>query len=103
MGWLSGVFGERQSVEVDCTVEVENHFDALFTHVDLPDEVKVEPGDEVQVLGDPIEVPYGETAAFKRRAKVIRARPQERLWTRLTGDLEFMELLEFSFSSSNKL
>ncbi|MEO1018713.1 MAG: hypothetical protein AAFY56_13635 [Pseudomonadota bacterium] len=88
---------------MDCTVEVENSFDSLFTHVALPDDVTVEPGDEVQVLGNPIDVPFGENALFERRATVIRARPIERLWTRLTGDLEFMELLEFSFSSARKL
>lgn len=103
MGIVETIFGKRESFEVDCTVEVENSFDSLFTHVALPDEVKVEPGDEVQVLGEPIEVPFGENAVFERRAEVIRARPVERLWTRLTGDLEFMELLEFSFSSSRKL
>ncbi len=103
MGIMAMIFGERESFEVDCTVEVENSFDSLFTHVALPDHVLVEPGDEVQVLGSPIAVPYGESAMFERRAKVIRARPVERMWTRLTGDLEFMELLEFSFSSGRKL
>ena len=32
-----------------------------------------------------------------------RASAPERLWVRLTGDFEFMELLEFSFSSGEKL
>ena len=33
-----------------------------------------------------------------RTATVTRASALERLWTKLTGDLEFIELYEFSFS-----
>ena len=33
-----------------------------------------------------------------REAVIYRASKLEQLWTRLTGDLEFMELCEFSFS-----
>jgi hypothetical protein len=53
----------------------------------------------VKVHGDPIAVPYGEKAVFTRTATVKRAGPLERAWTKATGDIEFMELLEFSFSS----
>jgi len=92
----------RSTLEVPCTVEVENSFDFLFTNVEL-DGVEVGPGDEVLVHDPPTDVPYGERVVVERRATVIRAGWPERLWTRLTGDLEFMELLEFSFSSGNKL
>ena len=97
-GWLTG----RRSVQVPCTVEVENTFDFLFTNVDLHG-IEVEPGDEVQVHDAPLDVAYGERVVVERRATVIRASRLERAWTRLTGDLEFMELLEFSFSSGRKL
>jgi len=93
----------RNTFEVDCTVEVENTFDSLEAHVILHDGVTIEPGDEVLVHGDEIVVPYGERATLHRRATVWRAGVLERLWTRLTGDLEFMELCEFSFSSGRKL
>ncbi|MEL6196748.1 MAG: hypothetical protein AAFT19_02770 [Pseudomonadota bacterium] len=89
---------KRQRLQVPCTVEVQNTFDALHAHVELPEDVKLAPGDEVLVHGKPIEVPYGETWRIEREATVTRATALERLWTRLTGDLEYMELLEFSFS-----
>jgi hypothetical protein len=96
--WLTG----RRTFEVACTVEIENSFDFLFSHVAL-EGIEVGPGDEVLVHDPPTGVPYGERLVVERRATVIRAGWPERLWTRLTGDLEFMELLEFSFSSGNKL
>ncbi len=57
----------------------------------------------MNVHGEEIRVPYGEVAAFRREATLTRADPLERLWTRLTGDTEFMELCEFSFSERAKL
>lgn len=96
--WLSG----RRTFEVPCTVEVEDSFDFLFTHVAL-EGIEVGPGDEVLVHDPPTEVPNGDRLVVQRRATVIRAGWPERVWTKLTGDLEFMELLEFSFSSGNKL
>jgi uncharacterized Zn finger protein len=83
---------------VPCTVEVSHTFESLHAHVVLPDGIDAEPGDEIIVHGSPIVVPYGETASIAREATVIRATAVERLWTRLTGDVEFMELCEFSFS-----
>jgi uncharacterized Zn finger protein len=82
---------------------VINTFDSLEAHVELDDGLVVQPGDEVKVHGAPIRVSYGETLEIRRRATVHRAGPIERAWTRLTGDLEFMELCEFSFSAEKKL
>ena len=42
--------------------------------------------------------PFGEIVEEKRTAVITRASKLEQLWTRATGDLEFMELCEFSFS-----
>lgn len=98
-----GALWSRKTFEVPCRVEVENSFDFLNAHVSLEDGVEIEPGDEVQVLGEPVDVPFGESRVFERRARVTRASPIERFWTRLTGDLEFMELLEFSFSNGRRL
>ncbi len=47
--------------------------------------------------------PFGEVVKEDREATIIRASKLERLWTRLTGDLEVMELCEFSFSEEVKL
>jgi hypothetical protein len=89
--------GPRE-IDVDCTVEVSNTFESLHAHVLLHGDVKAEPGDEVLVHGSEVKVPYGQVQTFARRATLKRASLAERLWTRLTGDMEFMELCEFSFS-----
>lgn len=99
---IGQLFG-RKSFDVPCTIEVENTFDSLHAHVELDGGVKIQPGDEVLVHGDPIVVPYGEKQTLRRNATVTRATAIERVWTRMTGDLEFMELCEFSFTSGRKL
>ena len=63
----------------------------------------IEPGDTVQVQGPDINAPFGEIICEEREAVITRASAIERLWTRLTGDFEFMELCEFSFSEEAKL
>ena len=94
---LGSLFGTRR-VEVACTLEIENTFDALHAHVRLDGGVVVNPGDEVLVHGEPVQVPFGESRILRRRATLRRAGPIERLWTRMTGGFEVMELCEFSFS-----
>ncbi len=93
----------RRRFEVPCTVEVSHTFESLHAHVELDGDVKIEPGDEVLVHGRPLQVPYGEVRTERRTATVTRASLVERLWTRATGDLEFMELCEFSFSEEVRL
>ena len=93
----------RETLRVPCTVEVSHTFESLAAHVVLDGDIKIQPGDEVTVDGAEIRVPYGEERSFRREATVVRAGPLERLWTRLTGDAEFMELCEFSFSERSKL
>lgn len=88
----------RRRFDVGCTVEISHTFDSLHAHVDLDGDVEIEPGDEVLVHGKPIHVPYGEVHTERRTATVTKATIWERMWTRATGDLEFMELCEFSFS-----
>ncbi len=88
----------RHQEDVDCTVEINNTFDQLGAHVRFNGGEVVYPGDEVLVHGAPISIPYGETKEFQRRATIKRASLIERAWTKATGDLEFMDLCEFSFS-----
>jgi hypothetical protein len=57
-----------------------------------------DPGDTVQVQGPEIMAAFGELIEEKRTAVITRASKLEQLWTRATGDFEFMELCEFSFS-----
>lgn len=86
-----------------CTVEINNSFEELSAHVRFDNGAVVHPGDEVMVHGSPISIPYGEAASFQREATITRASMLERVWTRATGDLEFMELCEFSFSEEAAL
>lgn len=88
----------RRTETAPCTVEVSHTFDALHAHVRFDDGSVVHPGDAVLVSGAPVVAPYGEVVTEERVATITRASGVERLWTRLTGDLEFMELCEFSFS-----
>jgi hypothetical protein len=99
---LFALFGRRKE-DVDCTVEIINTFDSLGGHVRFDGGVTINPGDEVIVHGAPIAVPYGDSETFRRRATITRANALERAWTRATGDFEFMELCEFSFSERASL
>ncbi len=93
----------RTVEEAPCTVEVSHRFDSLHAHVRFNNGAVVHPGDEVLVHGTPVIAPYGELVIEDRTATITRATWLERLWTRVTGDLEFMELCEFSFSEEVKL
>ena len=83
---------------VPCTVEVSHRFEELSAHVRFDNGATVNPGDTVLVHGSPVMAPFGEVVRENREATITRASAVERAWTRLTGDLEFMELCEFSFS-----
>ncbi|MDJ1016334.1 MAG: hypothetical protein QNJ35_07475 [Paracoccaceae bacterium] len=88
----------RATEKVPCTVEVSHRFEELSAHVRFDNGAVVHPGDSVLVHGAPVMAPFGEIVVEQREATITRANAFERLWTRLTGDLEFMELCEFSFS-----
>lgn len=98
MGWLTKDFETAP-----CTVEVSHTFDSLHAHVRFDNGAVIHPGDEVQVQGPPVMAPYGEVVSERRMARIARASKLERLWTRMTGDFEFMELCEFSFSEEATL
>ena len=86
-----------------CTIEVSHTFESLHAHVRFNNGTIVYPGDEVIVHGDPIKAPYGEVISEDRDATILRATPLERLWTKVIGKLEFMEICEFSFSEEVSL
>ena len=93
----------KTAEDVPCTVEVSHRFESLHAHVRFNNGAVVYPGDEVLVHGKPVLAAYGELIIEDRTATITRASRLERLWTRLTGDLGFMELCEFSFSDEVKL
>ena len=89
----------RTKETAPCTVTVSHRFEELSAHVRFDNGAVIGPGDTVQVQGPEIMAPYGELVEQQRIATITRASGVERLWTRLTGDFEFMELCEFSFSN----
>ena len=88
----------RSIEHAPCTVEISHKFESLHAHVGFNNGAVIYPGDEVKVEGPEIMAPFGEIVTADRDATIIRASALERLWTRLTGDFEVMELCEFSFS-----
>ena len=81
-----------------CTVTISHRFEELSAHVRFDNGTTINPGDEVLVPGPEIMAPFGTIVEEKRTAVITRASKIEQLWTRATGDFEFMELCEFSFS-----
>lgn len=93
------MIGPREQVVVPCTIDIENTLDSLHAYVELQG-VEVGPGDAVQVLDAPTQMPpYGERLVCERRATVVRAGLIERVRTYLTSRLELTELYEVGFSS----
>ena len=88
----------RETETAPCTVTISHRFEELSAHVRLDNGAVIHPGDTVQVQGPEIMAAFGEIIEEKRTAIITRASKLEQLWTRATGDLEFMELCEFSFS-----
>ena len=93
----------RDVERAPCTVEISHKFESLHAHVRFNNGAVVHPGDEVQVHGPEIMAPFGEIVTEDREATIVRASRVERLWTRLTGDVEVMELCEFSFTEEVEL
>ena len=93
----------RRNEMTPCTVEVSHTFESLHAHVRFTNGAIVHPGDEVVVHGEPIMAPYGEVVTEERVATITRAFWLERLWTKLAGNFEFMEICEFSFSEEVSL
>ncbi|MEM8731760.1 MAG: hypothetical protein AAGF79_17765 [Pseudomonadota bacterium] len=96
------LFSRKRDV-AQCTVEISHRFESLHAHVRFNDGSVIHPGDSVQVRGPEIMAPFGEIVREDRIAVITRASALERLWTRLTGDFEIMELCEFSFSEEVRL
>ncbi|MEM8591339.1 MAG: hypothetical protein AAGF13_02320 [Pseudomonadota bacterium] len=88
----------RERETAPCTVTVSHRFEELSAHVRFNNGAIVHPGDSVLVHGSEIMAPYGEVIEEDRTATITRASLLERLWTRATGDFEYIELCEFSFS-----
>lgn len=92
-------FITSRSFETPCTITVEQSPEHFHAHVELADEVIIQPGDKVRVHGAPIEIPFGTRQVFERRATVTRASPLARALTRLAAYFDLAELYEVSFNA----
>ncbi len=99
----SALRADPRSFDVYCTVRVSHTHDELSAHVELEGDIPILPGDRVLVHGAAINPPYGSVQVERRLATVTRATWLERLWTRLTGDLDCLSLLDVSFSDRRTL
>ena len=89
----------RDRIETACRIAVDHTDECLSAHVELAGDIAIRPGDRVCVRGPAIAVPFGRSEVFERVATVERARPIERLWTRIAGHFEIAELYDVSFTS----
>jgi hypothetical protein len=87
------------SFDTPCTITVEQSPEHFHAHVELSDEIEMQPGDKVQVHGAPIQIPFGTRRVFERRATVTRASPLMRGITRLAAYFDLAELYEVSFNA----
>ena len=93
----SSGFAGRETIDVPCTIDLEQSPDSLHAYVDL-DGIDVGPGDEVIVHGAPTAIAFGEKTVMARTATVRRAGPLQKFWAHVEGYLELTELYEVSFS-----
>ena len=89
----------REILETGCTIAVEHSADNLHAHVELDGDIKLGPGDQVRVHGDPVRLPYGTVIELRRRVTVSRAGLLAQWWIKLRASLELTELYEITFSS----
>jgi len=87
------------SFETPCTITVEQSPEHFHAHVELADEIEMQPGDKVRVHGAPIQIPFGTRQVFERRATVTRASPLMRGMTKIAAYFDLAELYEVSFNA----
>ncbi|MFN4019785.1 MAG: hypothetical protein ACK4IC_04625 [Erythrobacter sp.] len=88
-----------RSFDVPCTITVEQSPEHFHAHVDLADDIEIQPGDKVRVHGAPISIPFGSREVFRRTATVTRAGPLTRAAIRLAAYFDLAELYEVSFNA----
>lgn len=85
-------------IEAIARIEIEQSDEAFHAHVELADGIAINPGDRVQVLGEPITVPLNSRLVLDRPATIDRACALVRAWTRLAAHFDLAELYEVSFT-----
>lgn len=90
--------GPSRSFDTPCTITVEQSPDHFHAHVELADDIEIQPGDKVRVHGAPIQIAFGQSAVYQRNATVTRATSLERALTRAAAYFDLKELYEVSFT-----
>lgn len=85
--------------DTPCTITVEQSPDHFHAHVELDDDIEMEPGDTVLVHGSPISIGFGEKRVFQRVATVTRAGPIKRAFIKFAAYFDLAELYEVSFNA----
>ena len=99
IGWAMAL--GRRTVEVPCTVELEQSFDSLYAHA-IPEGITLRPGDRVMVHGAPSGIGYGEATTIACHATVYRAGWLERVWVEASAILELAELYHCGFEPRDR-
>lgn len=92
----------RRSIELCCTVDLEQTTDSLHAYVDI-EGITIRPGDTVIIHDAPSNVAFGDRLLCNRRVTVVRAGLLGNILARLKGYLELTELYEVSFSDGRLL
>lgn len=87
-----------RTIEMPCTIEIEQTHDHFHAHLALDGDIPIGPGDRVQVHGAPVRIAFGQKIVERRWATVIRANWLERAWTKLTARFALKDLYEVSFT-----
>jgi len=91
------------TLDLPCTLKIEQTHDYFHAHVELDGEIKIRPGDRVKVHGAPVKIAFGDRLVERRRATVHRANLLSRAWTRMLSGFQLQELYEVSFTPSRSL
>ncbi|MEM7690086.1 MAG: hypothetical protein AAF291_13780 [Pseudomonadota bacterium] len=85
--------------DVRCTITIEQSPEHFHAHLDLPDDVIMEPGDKVKVHGAPIAIPFGGRDVIERTATITRAGAFKRALIKAAAYFDMAELYEVSFNA----
>ena len=90
------IFGAERRFEVPVTVDIERTADSFHAYA-VPENVFLNPGDQVLVHGTTGQVAFGERYSFETSATVMRANAFTRFWTQWTAIFELAELYHCGF------
>lgn len=93
---LGAWFLVRRTVEVPCTIDLENTHQHFHAHVDLQG-VDIDEADEVLVHGAPDRIALNEKRTLEATATVKKASLPRRLWERVVGRTYITEMYEVGF------